>query len=145
MRVTFFDGEKTRSGLNRNSKMVYKSYKNDTISIMRRHVRPRITEHNILKGLKLKAAANIWKDVGDVFKDELKIYAELYNKQHQSLKKNNLSGYNIFTKVLCQQDEPFEDIDSVIDLLGSTIATWIKRGLLPEVKTTVVFNTQIDE
>ena len=145
MRVYFEDGEKARSGLNRNSNMVYKARRNKTITIMRRHFIPRMTEQRLLAGQKFKAVVALWKHVGVEFKKELNEYAKLYVKQILPQGKVELSGYNIFIKALCKLDLDLTSLATVTFDLGSTLDHWIGNNALPTLKNRPNFTAKVDE
>jgi hypothetical protein len=144
MKVYFYDGERARSGLNRNSGMIYTARRNKTMTLLRRHVKPsRVTDHQIAAGIKFKAAVELWKLVSDEFKEDLRVYASLYNNQHHEEGKTKVSGYNIFMKAVCKSSEPFIGLTNLEMTLGSTLIEWIENDVIPRVNTTYVFEAEV--
>jgi hypothetical protein len=143
MRVYFKDGEASRSGLNRKRKMVYKSRKDNTITILRRHVKQRITDHNRHRGSIFKSAVEYWHQVTPEFKQDLRIYAHLYNVQHNDDKNVGVSGFNIYMKVVCTVPYPLEQVYDISNVFGQTLESWISRGALPKVSTSHQFTASL--
>jgi len=137
MIVTFGDHIKTLSGKSPDNTVVYHSYKNDTVCVMKRYVKPRTTDHNRECGQRMKRVALLYKEVSQEFKESLKLYASLYNKQLLPQKKAPLNAFNIFVKALCKGIVHLKDLDnieSIVNLYGGCINNWISNGLLDKVK-----------
>jgi len=137
MIVTFEWPIKTLSGKSPDGTVVYESRKNDTVCVMRRYVKPKITDHNRECGAKLKQAAALYKSVPAEFKESLRVYARAFNTQLLQPKKDYLCGYNIFIKALCRKKvelSTLDSLESVAGVYGTTITDWIAHGLLEKVK-----------
>ena len=144
MRITFKNDILTKSGkCKMTGETVFKSRKNDTICIQRRFTYPRLTEHHRQAGLKLKAAAEIWKVVSNGFKADLAEYTRLFNMQHLAKRKNFVSAYNLFISALCKHYAPFDDTSDVMNTYGAKLSSWILTGVLPAVKTEIRFNATL--
>jgi len=125
------------AGVSRDKTMVYRSCRCNQLFIGSRYTCPRITEHNHRQGSKLTQANVLYKAINAAFVEELKIYAEAYNKKHGKKKRLPPNFYNIFIKALCNGTVKIEDLDSLerfVGLYGNTIEAWIANGLLPKVK-----------
>jgi len=128
---------KTLSGKNSEGTLVYQSCRDDSICIARLYSYPRITEHNHRQGTKLQRASILYKAMNEVFKEDLKRYADAFKNQLCLEKKLPPNFYNIFTKALCNGSVKIEDLDSLerfVGLFGNNIEDWIANGLLPKVK-----------
>jgi len=101
MIVTFRDHIKTLSGKSPDGTVVYHSYRNNTVCVMKKYVKPRITDHNRECGQRMKRVALLYKEVSQEFKESLRLYASLYNKQLLPEKKALLHAYNVFLKAFC--------------------------------------------
>jgi len=140
MKVTFDDHIRTLSGKSHDGLYVFCSYKNDTICVRRKYVRPRITAHNRVYGSKFAKIGLLWRNVPESFKQSLRVYAQMYNRQLLPEKKLPLNMYNIFIKALCKgivSLDMLDNIENVIAMYGSTVAEWIQNGLLDRVKGSV--------
>jgi len=73
MKVKFNYGIRTYSGTI--DEMTYGSYRHNSVCIGRKHVIPRLTEHNTQMGSTMKNLATVYADVSSGYKDELKLYA----------------------------------------------------------------------
>jgi len=137
MRVTFEWPIKTLSGKSPDGTVVFQSYNNDNVCIMRKYVRPRITDHNREYGTKFKKIALLYRTMPEDFKDSLRVYAQAYNRQLLPEKKLPLNFYNILIKALCKKAVSLSDLDSmenIVEKFGGTIEEWIENGLLDKVK-----------
>jgi len=137
MIVTFEWPLKTLSGKDLQKGVVYQSCRDDTLCIMRRYVRPRITEHNHYTGAKFRGAILLYKAMNPEFLRDLKRYTDAFNNQLLPEKKLPLNQYNTFLKALLNKKVRLNDLDSFqgfADLFGNTIEAWIASGLLPKVR-----------
>jgi len=124
------------AGLNSNKTMVYRSCRNYQVFIGSSYTPPRITEHNHKQGTKLTQANILYKAINKLFIQDLKIYAEAYNKKYSKKKRLPPNFYNIFIKALCNGAVRISDLNSVqsfVSLYGNTIQSWIANKLLPKV------------
>jgi hypothetical protein len=111
--------------------------KNGTICIVRNYVRPRITDHNVLVGNKLKAANRLFKQIHSDFLADLVAYKNAYNSQLLPENKLPISAQNIFIKAVCSHHEVIPTLSgpgSVSDILGGNISDWIASESLPSLK-----------
>jgi len=125
------------AGLNSDKTLVYRSCWNNVVFIASKYTCPRITEHNHRQGTKLTRANALYKSINTAFIEDLKIYAEAYNKKYSKKKRLPSNFYNIFIKALCNGAVKINDLDSLekfVGLHGNTIEAWIANGLLPKVK-----------
>lgn len=143
MKVTFYKNIKTMSGKCPNGNMVFGSYKNHTVCIVRNFVYPTLTENNELAGLKMKAAAQMWKNLSLDFILDLKRYATAFNHQHLDDRTLPLTAYNIFIMGICKYQEPITDINMISSLLGLDLNSWITNGYLKKVAVSTPFNATV--
>jgi len=125
------------AGLNSDKTLVYRSCGCYQFFIASKYTCPRITEHNHRQGTKLTRANALYKAINTAFIEDLKIYAEAYNKKQGRKKRLPPNFYNIFIKALCNGAVKISDLDSLerfVELHGNTIEAWIANGLLPKVK-----------
>ncbi|MCL2064376.1 MAG: hypothetical protein FWG98_08395 [Candidatus Cloacimonetes bacterium] len=139
MRVTFSRNIRTMSGKCNNGEMVFQSKKNNTVCIARNYVYPHLNANHTLSGNKMKAAASLWSEVPNGFKEDLKRYANAYNSQLLPRKKLRISAYNVFIMAIGWHNAPINTLDSVKTLLGNTVSEWISIGALKKVTVTVPF------
>jgi len=137
MKVTFEWPIKTLSGKSHDGKYVYCEYKDSSVCIMRKYVKPRITDHNREYGSKFQKIARLYREMPEEFKDSLRAYAQAYNRYLLPEKKLPLNFYNILVKALCNKNVSLSDLDSlenIVTKFGSTIAEWIEYGLLDDIR-----------
>jgi len=137
MIVTFPWPIKTKSGKNYERTLIYQSYDNDSVCVARLYAYPRLTAHNHEIGSKLSQANVLYKEMNRCFREELKIYAEAFDKQLCKEKKLPPHYYHIFIKALCKgfvKIEELESLEGFVGIYGNNIEAWIANGLLPEVK-----------
>ena len=113
------------------------------VHIKRRHFIPRRTETQEFATVKFKAAVDIYKEVSNAFKEDLKVYASLYNAQHRAGGQIHVSGYNIFIKALCKHYTTFDDITDIRNTYGARLSLWISAGVIPAVRTEYRFNAAL--
>ena len=144
MRATFYRNIKTLSGKDRPADMVFQSFKDDSICIVRRYKYPTLNAHHANIGKKLAEAVKLWKIVDSGFLSDVGIYTRAYNSQvlaHSSLK---LSPLNIFLMGVLKNPQTFTNLDAIADTLGLTIGSWIAGGSLPNVQVSVPLDNPIN-
>jgi len=140
MKIKFYRNIRTMSGLDKQANMVFSSYKNDQICIARNYVYPTLTDNNALFGQKIKAAANLFKTLSVEFIGDLVKYAHCYNYQHRKVDEMNLTGYNIYMKVIMSLSNVISDKEELGNSVGVTVAEWINNNKLPAVVTSESLN-----
>ena len=143
MKVTFYKNIKTMSGRCKQGSMVFISAKNHSVCLARNYVKPRYTENNELTGLKMKAAAFLWKSVSIGFIQDLKTYAAAYNHQHLDERTLYISAYNVFIMAVMKCSTPFASIAALVTAYGSTLEDWMVGGFLKRVNTTATFTETV--
>jgi len=142
MRVTQLEHHiRTQSGTDREEGWTYYSLKEDTVCIKGRYVKRRITGHNHVCGTKIRRTNELFKSVNGDFVNDLRLYAEAYNKQLLPEKKCYVNYYNVFVKALCNGKVSLRELESLgvfVRVYGNSLASWIGNGLLPEVKARFV-------
>jgi len=144
MKVTFYKNIKTLSGKDKPGNMVFQSAKNHSVCIVRNYIKPRLTENNHYMGIKMTAAASLWKSVSLRFISDLKVYANAYNNQHLAERNLPLYAYNIFIMGIMKNHSPITSIPSLITDLGETLQEWIDNGFLKKVNTSHTFTATIE-
>jgi len=139
MRITFFKNIKTMSGKCSLGNMVFGAFKNSNICIARNYVYPTLTEQNEIQGEKMRAGVAIWKTLSADFIKDLVDYAHLYNFQKHDPNKLNLTGYNIFMKVVLGLSQTISNKEELGSAVGDTLSLWISGEHLPAVATTKSF------
>jgi len=137
MKITLDWPLRTLSGKDLQKGVVYQSCRDDTLCIMRRYVRPRITEHNHYTGAKFKSAILLYKVINPEFMRDLIRYTDAFNNQLLPEKKLPLNQYNTFLKALLNKKVRLSDLDNFrgfAGIFGNTIEAWIANGLLPKVR-----------
>ena len=132
-----------RGKCKRTGKFVYFARANGTLGFQRINSPQRITNHNILYGQKMKAAAMIWKDISDGFREYLKRYTELYNQTYKAYNQIKINGYTIFVGALMKFDTPLDSVTELVSEFGATIEDWMTMGILKKVKTKTPLNADI--
>ena len=143
MKVTFYKNIKTMSGRCTQGNMVFMSAKNHSVCVARNYVKPRLTENNELMGLKMKAAANIWKSISVGFINDLKTYANAYNHQHLDERTLYISAYNVYIMAVMKYSIPIPSISALVTAFGATLEDWIGNGYLKRVNTTATFSANV--
>ena len=143
--ATFKEFIETRSGKSESGKYVFVAMKGRNFTIVKRYSKPTLGATHEMGASKIRAAAKLWKELPESFKDELQRYSELYNRQIQEKieYKGFVHRYNIFIKALASHVEPLNDLESLVSTLGNTIEAWMERGYLPQVKKTGRFEVGI--
>ena len=141
----YFDKEiRAKSGRYKDSDVVFKAARNRTIGLSRTHfTNVRVTDHQRLKGSKVKAASALWHEVSDSFKADLARYAHAYNKQHHPEDKLYLSAFNIFIKAVCSHSAPVNGLSDLVMIFGNTLGIWIERNFLRRVTVSAPFNAMV--
>ena len=143
MRATFYRNIKTLSGKDIPGNMVFNSYKDDTICIVRRYVYPTLTDNNELAGAKVRAAAALWKLAHANFVRDLGVYARAYNSQILNSKSLYLSAYNVFMMGVLKHPAPITTIAQLKTQIGESVDDWISMYSLPKVNLSVALTANI--
>ncbi|MDP2173041.1 MAG: hypothetical protein Q8M98_01440 [Candidatus Cloacimonadaceae bacterium] len=149
MKVKFKYGISTYSGTL--DDMTYGSYRNGMVCIGRKRVIPRLTDNNVNMGKIAKNLATIYREVSDLYKDDLKVYAQRNGKQNTPKNQLPPTAYAIFLKMMhawSKSEDPqldlsaltIEDIETGGDKIA-TLADAIDNGLLARVS---VYNDLIN-
>ena len=138
-----FSGKMTKS-----SKTVMVAYRDGAFGSVREYVKPRITDAARLQGAKVKAAATLWAQVHENFKNDLQIYAHAFNSKFRSreLRRVDVSPYNIWMKALVTHTQPFTALtgpSGVKSLLGENISDWMITNVIPNIPDLNVANADI--
>ena len=141
----YFDKEiRAKSGRYKGSDIVFKAARNRTIGLTRTHVKKtRTTDHQLLKGSKLKAASALWHEISASFKADLERYAHAFNSQHLPEDKLYLSAFNIFIKAVCRYSTPIDDLSVLVMIFGNSLNSWIDNGFLRRVTVSSPFNAVV--
>jgi hypothetical protein len=134
MKVTFEDGVRTRSGHVKGMKYCYMYFEKYGVSYARRYKVPKYTETNAIAGNKMRATVDLWHQVPEGFKDDLKKYVREYNKKHLEEMTSGLSGYNIFVKVVFPRALEINSLEELVETFGNTVLEWIERNYLRRVR-----------
>jgi hypothetical protein len=121
--------------------ITFGSYKNDTVCIARKYVKPRLTENNTLMGDIAKNLSTIYAECSELYKSDLRTYADLYGKQKSEPGKLAPNGYSLFIKMMFAFAEAneasitldtitFNDIQSLFSDITS-VALAVESGYLP--------------
>ena len=143
MKATFFKNIKTLSGKDVPGNMVFGAYKNKEICIVRNYVKPRLTEQNELKGLKMKAAAGLWKSISVNFMRDLGRYANAFNSQHLVPPKLPLSAFNVFFMAVLKHPTPIASILDLVTVMGENLDQWVTSGNLRKVSVSQPFTATV--
>lgn len=107
---------------------VYSMTKNQTGSYMRKWVKPRLTSNNTLFGTIAKNLASVWADVSVGYKDDMSLYVDLWNTEHND--PNNpfstrMTSFGCWVRMM----HLFHDLDEGhIDLSSITYADLLTVG-----------------
>ena len=121
--------------------ITFGSYKNDTVCIARKYVKPRLTENNTLMGDIAKNLSKIYAECSEAYKSDLRTYADLYGKQKTERGKLGPNAYSIFIKMMYAFAEAneasitldtitFNDIQSLFSEITS-VDQAVESGYLP--------------
>ena len=148
-RTTFSDLLTARSGLSANGQYVFVTSKDGTGRPFKTHVRRaqvnrNTTENNEIFGEKSRVISDLWNNINDDFKADLRIYTRAFNSQHRR-NLHTVSGKNLFTKVLWSVQAPVFSLLDVSDLIGNNLNEWIENGFLPRVNVNISFDKYIIE
>ena len=122
---------------------VYYQRNGGILGFKREFVMPHLTSNHELMGLKMKAAANLYKSVGPLFKEDLDRYARLYNSKFRGPKMLPLSGYNIFISAVMKYSLPIPTIATLVTTFGGTLEDWIAGGYLRVVPNITPFTATV--
>jgi len=141
MKVKFKYGIRTYSGTL--DEMTYGSYRNGSVCIGRKYIKPALTEQNVSMGEILKNLGSVYRDTSGEYQDDLKLYA--YRNGKENIRSNQLAptSYAIFVKMMFawQESDP-EHVDLATITVGDivladapviSIATAIEADLLKSV------------
>jgi len=141
MKTTFKYGIATYSGTI--DEITFGSYKDGTICIARRYVKPRLTDQNTLMGDIAANLSSIYAECSELYKSDLRTYANLYGNQVSSREKLPPTAYGIFVKMMFAFEKvneasvtldtiTFSDIQSLYpDITSIDLA--VENGYLPNV------------
>jgi len=146
-RTTFSDMIVARSGLSSNGQYVFVTSKDGTGRPFKTHIRrvpviQNVTENNELFRERSRTVSDLWNNINDDFKVDLRIYALVFNSQHR-LGKHAVSAYNLFVKVLSSFQSPVFSLLDVTNFIGNNINEWIENGFLPSVNVNISFDHEI--
>ena len=146
-KTTFSDMLMARSGLSSNGQYVFVTRKDGTGIPFKTHIRRApvalmTTEQNELFGERSRIISDLWNNINDDFKTDLRIYTLVFNIQHRR-KLHAVSSFNLFVKVLRSVDLPVFSLLGVSYLVGNSLHEWIENGFLPRVNVNISFNHEI--
>lgn len=141
MKVNLKYGISTYSGTI--DEITFSSYREGTICIARKWVKPRATEQNAKLGSIASNLAQLYADISEGYKADLKQYALLYGRQKADKKKLYPSAYALYIKMLFTfAEDSGENVDLASITLNdiqtlyvdlSTVAEAVSSGYLPNV------------
>lgn len=97
MKTTFKYGISAYSGTI--DEITFGSYKNGSICIARKYVKPKLTENNAELGSVAKNLATIYSNCSEAYKSDLRTYADLYSREVSGARKIGANSYAIFVKL----------------------------------------------
>jgi len=141
MKTTFKYGISAYSGTI--DEITFGSYKNGTVCIARKYVKPRLTENNTLLGEIAKNLSEIYSQCSEEYKSDLRTYAYTYGKEKSPRQTLAPNGYSMFTKMMFTFAEAnvasvsldtitFSDIQSLYPEISS-VASAVDSDYLPSV------------
>ena len=139
MKTTFKYGIAAYSGTI--DEITFGSYKNGSVCIARKYVKPRLTENNTLMGEIAKNVADIYAQCSEDYKSDLRTYAYMYGKEKSPRNTLAPNAYSIYIKMLFAFAEAYEasvsldsitinDIQSLFPDVTS-VALAVENGYLP--------------
>ncbi|MDZ4182889.1 MAG: hypothetical protein U1B83_08440 [Candidatus Cloacimonadaceae bacterium] len=141
MKVKFKYGLSTYSGTL--DEMTYGSYRDGMVCIGRKWVYPNLTANNENMGNIAKNLATVYREVSDLYKADLKTYAQRNGKQNTPKNQIPPTAYAIFVKMMyawAKGEDPqidlsartIEDLETGGDKIES-VADAIDNGLLARI------------
>jgi len=134
MKATFRLGIRSLSGAAREEGVVFMSFRNGNVTVVRTFVYPRFTTHNQVMAARMKVAASLWRHISVGFREGLEDYAHAYNIERRSRFRLLLHPYNFFTRAVMRTAIPISNISVLAATFGENLEEWIEAGFLEPVQ-----------
>jgi hypothetical protein len=146
-KITFSNLIVARSGFSTDKNNIFVTLRNGTGDPLCTHIRRvsqnrKTTAHNETFGERLRMVASLWKRLPVEFVGDMKRYAHAFNLRYRR-DDHPMSAYNIFVKVLGEQDTLYYSTISLSNSLGNTLSDWIESGALPQVNLSRPLNAEL--
>ena len=133
--------------------ITFASYKNGAVCIARKYVVPKPTAQNETLAANARNLVQIYRASSEGFKNDLRTYADMYNKQKSRRKKLPVNPYGLFTKMMYafqKENEgsvgldsiTYNDIKTLFTDLNS-VASAVDSGYLPAVTGSALLTAEI--
>lgn len=137
MKVTFHKNIAAYSGKDKWQKCIYSATLDGTACTIRRYIKPRETDQQLMFAKAAKAIAEIWRIAHTAYKDDFRLYAWLIKNTKEFQGKYMTSSYGWFMKIswkLMDQESITPDnliVDTFVDNGCSNVKETVENGYLP--------------